>query len=41
MTTASIERPVVDLPTRVAAVASEIAGPAAAETDADAGDPPA
>jgi acyl-CoA dehydrogenase len=36
MTTASIERPVVDLPTRVAAVASEIAGPAADAVDREA-----
>jgi acyl-CoA dehydrogenase len=36
MTTASIERPVTDLPTRAAAVASEIAGPAADVVDREA-----
>jgi acyl-CoA dehydrogenase len=36
VTTASIERPVVDLPTRAAAVASEIAGPAADAVDREA-----
>ncbi len=36
MTTASIERPVVDLPTRVAAVASEVAGPNADAVDREA-----
>jgi acyl-CoA dehydrogenase len=36
MTTASIERPVVDLPIRVAAVASEVAGPNADAVDREA-----
>jgi acyl-CoA dehydrogenase len=36
MTTASIERPVADLPTRAAVVASEIAGPAADAVDREA-----